>query len=149
MLLSGNLSPMFYPMTADIYYAMSTQNELGQIEKSWLYDRTINCSAIKERAEYNAKNSVSAEKFLAYSVKINFRTSENMYRAASGVIHRPTDLLIAHIKDPAGNYIWLEDADEDTTFEVESMEPMFDETHTLAGYRALLVRSGNQVDNDV
>jgi hypothetical protein len=136
-------------MSADIYYALSSQNELGQIEKTWQYDRTINCSAIKERAEYNAKNSVDTEKFLSFNVKINFRTPENLYRQYNGTIRRPTDILIAHIKDPAGNFVWLEDSDEDTTFEIESMEPLFDETHTLAGYRALLARSGNQVDNDV
>ena len=39
MLPQGNLNNLFYPMTADIYYATSSQNGFGEMEKSWTFDR--------------------------------------------------------------------------------------------------------------
>lgn len=149
MMLSGGNAKLFYPMTADVYYAVSAQDDMGRMVKTWRFDRRIACSAIKERAEYNARNQVQADKFLSYTLNINFRTQENLIRESNGVMHRPTDVLISNILDPSGTPVWEEDADDLTTFEIQSMEPMFDETHTLAGYRALLSRSGNQVENDV
>lgn len=146
MIVSGN---MFYPMKADIYYAKSIQDDLGAMVKTWRYDRTIECSAIKERAEYNAKNSVNSQKFLSYTTKINFRTPKNLCISSENTIYRPTDVLISHIKDPIGNLVWIEDMNYDTTFEIESYEPMFDENHVLGGYRALLSRSDEQVENRV
>lgn len=146
MIVSGNL---FYPMTADVYYSTMTQDDLGQMVKSWRFDRTVKCSAIKERAEYNAKNSVSAEKLLAYVVRINFRCPENILMDRAGQLRRPTDALVAKIKDPAGNYVWSETPTTDTTFEIESIEPLFDENHVLGGYRALLSRSQDQERNYV
>ena len=49
MLSLGNLSAIMYPMSADIYYSTETQNDIGEIVSSWSKDRSIKCSAIKER----------------------------------------------------------------------------------------------------
>lgn len=145
MLPVDSVSDLFYPMTADIYYASETQGDLGNIVKSWNLDRTISCSAIKERAEYNAKYSVTAEKFVQFREKINFRSAENILESRTGELYRPTDVMIKNIRDPEGNLVWLESSYRNTTFEIESIEPMFNDLHVLAGYRALLARSDAQL----
>lgn len=145
MLPVENIADIFYPMTAEVYYSSQTQGPLGNMVKQWQYDRTIVCSAIKERAEYNARYSVASEKMLEFHVKINMRTPVNLLIGTDGVLHRPTDILVTKIKDPNGTLVWSETSTEDTYFEMESLEPMFDENHVLAGYRALLARSDEQI----
>jgi len=49
MMPVGNLDNLYYPMTADVYYSRSHQNDFGEFEKTWQKDRTVFCSAIKER----------------------------------------------------------------------------------------------------
>ena len=34
-----------YPMKADIYYPIITQNKYGQPQKEWVFDRTAVCNA--------------------------------------------------------------------------------------------------------
>jgi hypothetical protein len=146
MLPVGNLNNLYYPMTADIYYASSTQNAFGEYAKSWTKDRTINCSAIKENPASSMRTALTAEKFLEYDVKINMRTNENIFKAIDGTHYKPTDILITNIKDPFNSIAWMENDVNPTSFEVDIVEPMFDEFHGVAGYRVLLRRSDLQVD---
>lgn len=135
---------VFYPMTADIYYSQKVQGELGDINLQWVLDRTVACSAIKERAEYNAKYSVQADKFVEFNFKVNMRTQDSLLIGFDGTLYRPTEVLITNIKDASGNPVWEETPSVSTTFELESIEPMFDHTSTLFGYRAMLSRSDQQ-----
>lgn len=146
MLPVGNLNNLYYPMTADIYYATNSQNNFGEMESSWYKDRTINCSAIKENPQSQMRTSLTSERFLEYDIKINMRTNENIFKSIDGTHYRPTDILISNIKDPFGSIAWMENDIDATNFEVDTVEPMFDEIHNVAGYRILLRRSDLQVD---
>lgn len=146
MLPQGSLNNLFYPMTADIYYASKTQNALGEFVRSWSMDRTINCSAIKENPESSMRTALTAEKFLEYDIKINMRTNENIYKSLDGTHYRPTDILVSNIKDPFGSIAWSESSTTGTNFEIDIIEPMYDPNHNVAGYRILLRRSDLQVN---
>jgi len=145
MLPQGNLNGLFYPMTADIYYATKSQNDFGELQRSWTMDRSINCSAIKENPESQMRTQLTSEKFLEYDVKINMRTNENIYKSLDGTHYRPTDILVRNIKDPFGSIAWTETDTEPTNFEIDTIEPMFDAVHNIMGYRILLRRSDLQV----
>jgi hypothetical protein len=146
MLPQGSLNNLFYPMTADIYYASKTQNSFGEFVRSWEFDRSINCSAIKENPQSQMRTNLTVEKFLEYDVKINMRTNENIYKSLDGTHYRPTDILVSNIKDPFGSIVWSESGTESTNFEIDTVEPMYDPVHNVAGYRILLRRSDAQVD---
>jgi len=146
MLPQGSLNNLFYPMTADIYYASKTQNNFGEFARSWSLDRTINCSAIKENPQSQMRTQLTTEKFLEFDLKINMRTNENIYKSLDGTHYRPTDILVRNIKDPFGSIAWAETDTEPTNFELDTIEPMFDPVHNVAGYRILLRRSDLQVD---
>lgn len=146
MLPQGNLNNLFYPMTADIYYATSSQNGFGEMEKTWTFDRSINCSAIKENPQSQMRTALTSEKFLEYDTKINMRTSENIYKSIDGTHYRPTDILVSNIKDPFGSIAWAETDIKSTNFEIDNIEPMFDPMHNVGGYRILLRRSDLQVN---
>ena len=145
MLPQGNLNGLFYPMTADIYYATKSQNDFGELQRSWTMDRSINCSAIKENPQSQMRTQLTSEKFLEYDVKINMRTNENIYKSLDGTHYRPTDILVRNIKDPFGSIAWTETDTEPTNFEIDTIELMFDAVHNIMGYRILLRRSDLQV----
>lgn len=144
MLPAGNISDLMYPMTADVYYSTETQNDLGSIVSSWQKDRTIRCSAIKERPSTVVSDAIEAQKFLDYAPKLDFRTDQNIGVSEDGTRYMPTEILITNIKDPSGTDVWTELSGEPTEFELRNIEPMFDPLHNLFGFRVLLVRSEEQ-----
>lgn len=146
MLPVGNINSLYYPMTADVYYAEKTQNGFGEVIRSWSKDRSINCSAIKENPASSMRPVLTTEKFLEYDIKVNMRTNENIFKSIDGTHYKPTDILISNIKDPFGSVSWMENDIDPTSFEIENVEPMFDEFHNVGGYRILLKRSDLQVD---
>jgi hypothetical protein len=141
----GNLDGLYYPMTADVYYATSSQDAFGEFDKKWQKDRTIKCSAIKERPDSKIRPALVTEKFLQYDFRINMRTNENIQLGSDDNIYPITDILIRNIKDSSGTIVWDEYYNENTSFEIQAAEPMFNELHNLAGYRILMVRSDRQV----
>lgn len=145
MLPVGNVNSLYYPMTADVYYAEKTQNSFGEMERTWYKDRSINCSAIKENPESQMRTAFTTEKFLEYDIKINMRTPENIFKSVDGTHYYIPDILISNIKDPFGSIAWAENDIDSTSFEIEIVEPMFDEFHNVGGYRVLLRRSDLQV----
>ena len=146
MLPQGSLNNLFYPMTADIYYANKSQNDFGQLERTWELDRQINCSAIKENPQSQMRTQLTADKFVEFDEKVNMRTNENIYKSLDGTHYRPTDIMVRNIKDPFGSVAWAESSTEPTNFEIDTIEPMYDPVHNVAGYRILLRRSDLQVD---
>lgn len=145
MLPVGNISSLMYPMNADIYYASYEQNNMGEMVSTWLFDRTIKCSAIKERPTSAIANVVQSNKFIEYETQLDFRTEENILIDSGGVSHQISDTLIQKITDPAGTLVWFEDNISDPTkFEINNIEPMFDPFHKLFGYRVLLKRAEDQ-----
>lgn len=146
MLPQGSLNNLFYPMTADIYYASKSQNALGEFTRSWSKDRTINCSAIKENPQSQMRTQLTSEKFIEYDIKVNMRTNENIYKSLDGTHYRPTDIMVSNIKDPFGSIAWSESDTTSTNFEIDVIEPMYDPLHNVAGYRILLRRSDLQVN---
>lgn len=146
MLPVGNLKDLFFPMSADIYYPSSTQNDFGDFEHSWYKDRTISCSAIRENPSSAMRPAISSEKFLEYETRINMRTNENIFKSVDGTHYMPNQILITNIKDPYGSITWMESDIKATKFEVETVEPIFDQVHNVMGYRVLLRRSDLQAD---
>ena len=55
----NGINNLFYPMTADIYYATQTQNDFGEITKTWDRDRSVKCSAIKQNPNSRTPNFVN------------------------------------------------------------------------------------------
>jgi len=138
------LNSLFYPMSADIYYATQSQNDFGEIIKEWNKDRTIKCSAIKQNPDSKVPKFLSPDRIIEYDLSINFRTNEDILESSDDQIYNITDILVKDIKDSQGNLIWKESSAESTNFEVRSVEPMLDMFSVLMGYRIYLVRSDNQ-----
>ena len=140
----NGINALFYPMTADIYYATQTQNDFGEIIKTWTKDRTIKCSAIKQNPNSRTPNYVNPSTNLEYDIVINFRTNEDIQVSSTNSSYRVTDILITNIKDTNGNIVWKETQSDPTVFELRAIEPMLDVSSVIMGYRIHCVRTESQ-----
>lgn len=144
MLSLGNLSAIMYPMSADVYYSTETQNDIGEIVSSWSKDRSIKCSAIKERPTSTIANVVDSQKFIEYNTLLDFRTDIDILIDSEGIMHYFTEIVISNITDPLGKVVWAETASDPTDFEPQNIEPMYDPLHNFLGYRIRLKRADDQ-----
>lgn len=48
LLPSSTLDDILFPMTADVYYSTTQQQDYGNISKTWVFDRKVDCSVISE-----------------------------------------------------------------------------------------------------
>ena len=141
----NGINNLFYPMTADVYYATQTQNDFGEVVKSWDMDRTIKCSAIKQNPNSRTPNFVNSSINFEYDIVINFRTNEDVQISSENDDYKVTDILLTNIKDPKGKVIWKEDSSNPTVFEIRAIEPMLDISSNMMGYRIHCVRREAQV----
>lgn len=141
----SGINDLFYPMTADIYYATQEQNDFGEITSTWNRDRSVRCSAIKENPNSRTPTFISPTTNLEYDIVINFRTNEDIQISSDNEDYKVTNILITNIKDSSGNVIWKEDRENPTVFEIRAIEPMMDVSSNIMGYRIHCVRRETQV----
>jgi hypothetical protein len=149
MLPPGSLDDLYYPMTADVYYSVQDENDFGELKRTWVKDRTIKCSAIKERPDSKIRPTLTVESTVHYDFRINMRCKSNVQMSSDETAFPITEILISNFRDSLGNQVWFEQREKPTNFEVSTIEPMFDDLHNVAGYRTLLIRSQRQVKINV
>ena len=151
MLFNSAFDNILYPMTADIYYAVETQSEYGNMTRTWQFDRTVNCSAITATSgELNAELKVK-DKFFDYNSSLFFRTNEDIRKSSSGKYYAITALAVTNMRDPNGDPVWINTENlktkaetVKTKYEVKTIIPSFDMFHNIGMYRIFLTRSANQ-----
>lgn len=147
MLPASGIDDILYPMTADIYYAETKQNAFGTMEKTWVYNRTIDCSAISALADKTLTGELRTKgAFFNYNSDMAFRTNENIQKNKGGRYYPITEILITNIKDQNGNQVWTEGETEKTQYEVQSFVPSYNPFHTVDFYRGYLTRSQKQYE---
>lgn len=135
-----------YPMKADIYYPMVTQNKYGQPEKSWVYDRTIslNASFIGRQGTEDIKPEMilKNQNNLIARIKSDVRISSQQKNNAT------TNILISNIRDDNENLIYKETSGprsgRGTIYEIATFDPFFGPFRNIEYYKVLLRRSENQ-----
>ena len=135
-----------YPMKADIYYPLVTQNKYGQPEKAWIYDRTvsINASFVGRQSGEDIKPEMilKNDNRLIGRLKTDPRTSSQESNYAT------TNILISNIRDDGDNLIFRETAGprsgRGTIYEIATLDPFFGPFRSIEYYKILLRRSENQ-----
>jgi len=147
MLPGAGIDNVFYPMTADVYYAETKQNAFGTMEKTWVFNRTIQCSAISALADKTLTGELRTQgAFFNYNSDIAFRTGEDIQRNKGRRYYPITEILVTNIKDQNGNTVWTEGETEKTQYEVQSFVPSYNSFHTVDFYRGYLTRSQKQYE---
>jgi hypothetical protein len=149
ILPSSKLTDLLFPMTAEIYYAQTTQQDYGNISKSWVFDRSVNCSMISDLSNksFSGELRTKGGDFI-YESNAFFRTPEDLRKDSSGTYHPITAIAITNIKDPAGNDVWINGQNLTnsagaikTKYELKTIIPTFDYNHNLRHFRIFISKS--------
>jgi hypothetical protein len=149
ILPSSKLTDLLFPMTAEIYYAQTTQQDYGNISKSWVFDRSVNCSMISDLSNksFSGELRTKGGDFI-YESNAFFRTPEDLRKDSSGTYHPITAIAITNIKDTAGNDVWINGQNLTnsagaikTKYELKTIIPTFDYNHNLRHFRIFISKS--------
>lgn len=137
---------MNFPMYADIYYPIITQGLYNDLQKQWIFDRTVVCNAISvtERDEEigASKNFIQTHHLLEARTKEDIRISSIENPDAS------TNILIANIRFSDGTPVYYETsgsrANKSTLFEVAKLQPFIGAFNTIEYYKMIWRRAESQ-----
>jgi hypothetical protein len=151
MLFNSAFDDILYPMTADIYYAVETQSEYGNMTRTWQFDRTVNCSAITATSGVLDGELKVKDKFFDYNSSLFFRTNEDIRKSSSGKYYPINATAVTNMRDPNGDPVWINAENlktkaetVKTKYEIKTIVPSFDMFHNIGMYRVFLTRSANQ-----
>ncbi len=149
ILPSSKLTDLLFPMTAEIYYAQTSQQDYGNISKNWVFNRSVNCSMISDLSNksFSGELKTKGGDFI-YESNAFFRTPEDLRKDSSGTYHPITAIAITNIKDPAGNDVWINGQNLTnsagaikTKYELKTIIPTFDYNHNLRHFRIFISKS--------
>jgi hypothetical protein len=135
-----------YPMKADIYYPIITQNEYGQANKNWVFDRTVICNATSVGGA--GTEELKPEVFLQYKDKLVARSRSDIRISSTNDSNADSNILITNIRNSNDAIIYLETAGpragKGTIFEVATLEPFVNPFGEIEYYKMLWRRTENQ-----
>jgi hypothetical protein len=146
---SNGLEEILFPMTASVYYSLTTQSDYGNIVKSWVVNREVKCSMISEMStrSFSGELKTKGTDFI-YDSNAFFRTPEDIRKDSTGKYHSITSVAIAGIKDPSGEIVWVngenkknESGPVSTKYEIKTVVPTFDYDHNLRHWRVYLSKA--------
>lgn len=151
MLFDSSLDSLLYPMTADLYYAEEEQSTYGNMVKKWIFDRTVNCSAISATSgDLDGELKVTDRKII-YNSDVNFRTNQDIRKMSNNKYYPISALALTNFRDPSGAPVWINTENlktkaetVKTKYEVKTVIPRFDMFHNIGMYAVYLTRSANQ-----
>jgi hypothetical protein len=136
-----------YPLYADVYYPVVTQQALGSIKKAWMIDRTFVCNATPVGGA--SKEDIAPETFIQYEGKLISRAKTDLRIATNGASYAVPNILITNIQTCAGEVLYKETAgprnNQPTIYELETIEPFLNPFGKIEYYKMLWRKIENQV----
>lgn len=147
---SCETTDFLYPMKADIYYPIISQNQYGQANKNWVFDRTVVCNATAVGGA--GTEEIKPEIFIQYKDKLVSRTKTDLRISATNELYAETNILITNIRSSNDLIIYKETAGpragKGTIYEVGTLEPFIGPFGDIEYYKMMWRRSDNQDVND-
>ena len=139
-----------YPMKADVYYPIITQNNYGQANKEWVFDRTIVCNASTVGGAGDVE--LKPEVFLQYDGKLIARSKSDIRVSSNNTDNAITNILITNIRSATDLVIYKETAGprtgRGTIYEVGTLEPFVGPFGEIEYFKMLWRRTENQTVGD-
>jgi hypothetical protein len=139
-----------YPMKADIYYPIITQNSYGQPNKEWVFDRTIICNATTVGGAGDVE--LKPDTFLQYDGKLVSRSKSDIRISSNSSENAITNILVTNIRTSSDLVIYKETAGprtgRGTIYEVGTLEPFIGPFGEIEYYKMLWRRTENQTVGD-
>jgi hypothetical protein len=135
-----------YPMRADIFYPDVEQGSYGNVKKTWIQDRNIQCffggGGRKLKEELVPAPNIKQDTMLIGRTKVDIRFTSRDSKAAA------TNIIVSNITDSFGNQVYLETSGprsgKATIFEIASIEPFMGPFGKVEHFKIVLRRSENQ-----
>lgn len=145
-----DVTDFIYPMKADIYYPIITQNNYGQTNKEWVFDRTIICNASTVGGAGDVE--LKPEVFLQYDGKLIARSKTDIRISSNNADNAITNILITNIRSATDLVIYKETAGprtgRGTIYEVGTLEPFVGPFGEIEYFKMLWRRTENQTVGD-
>jgi hypothetical protein len=139
-----------YPMKADVYYPIITQNNYGQANKEWVFDRTIVCNASTIGGAGDVE--LKPEVFLQYDGKLIARSKSDIRTSSNNTENAITNILITNIRTSTDLVVYKETAGpragRGTIYEVGTLEPFVGPFGDIEYFKMLWRRTENQTVGD-
>lgn len=139
-----------YPMKADVYYPIITQNSYGQANKEWVFDRTIICNASTIGGAGDVE--LKPEVFLQYDGKLIARSKSDIRTSSNNAENAITNILITNIRTSTDLVVYKETAGpragRGTIYEVGTLEPFVGPFGDIEYFKMLWRRTENQTVGD-
>jgi hypothetical protein len=147
---SCETTDFIYPMKADIYYPIITQNSYGQPNKEWVFDRTIVCNATTVGGAGEVE--LKPDTFLQYDGKLVCRSRSDIRVSSNESENAITNILITNIRSKTDIILYKETAGprtgRGTIYEVGTLEPFVGPFGEIEYYKMLWRRTENQTVGD-
>lgn len=139
-----------YPMFADVYYSVISQDEYGKATKDWIFDRTITCNA--QSITKRVQEQISPNVFLQADGKLVARSRQDLRTSSNNENYNITNILITNVRLPGDNVVYRETAGDRkgraTIFEIATLEPFVGGLQSIEYYYMMWRRAENQTVND-
>ena len=139
-----------YPMKADVYYPIITQNSYGQANKEWVFDRTIVCNATTLGGAGDVE--LKPDVFLQYDGKLIARSKSDIRTSSNNAENAITNILVTNIRSANDIVFYKETAGprtgRGTIYEIGTFEPFIGPFGEIEYYKMLWRRTENQTVGD-
>lgn len=139
-----------YPMKADVYYPIITQNNYGQANKEWVFDRTIICNATSLGGAGDVE--LKPDVFLQYDGKLVARSKSDIRVSSNMTDNAISNILVTNIRSASDITLYRETAGprsgRGTIYEVGTVEPFIGPFGEIEYYKMLWRRTENQTVGD-
>ena len=137
-----------YPMKADVYYPIVEQGAYGNVQKTWVFNRTIICNFSKDGTvdeEVKPNVNITLKKVLMGRTKKDIRFSQENNADAI------TNVVITNIRTKTDVPLYIETsgvrAGKSTIYEIESQSPIIGPFGDPEYYALAIRRSENQASD--
>jgi hypothetical protein len=135
-----------YPLLADVYYSITSQGAYGDVNRTWVLDKTVACSFAMESRK-NKQQIPTGVELLIDDLLIG-RTRSDLRYTSDGSANPLTSILITNIRDINENSIYNETSGprngKTTLFEVKTNEPVVGPFGSVEYHKVVIRRSENQ-----
>ena len=137
-----------YPMKADVYYPIVEQGAYGNVQKIWVFNKTIICNFSKDGTvdeEVKPNVNITLKKVLMGRTKRDIRFSQENNADAI------TNVVITNIRTRTDVPLYIETsgvrAGKSTIYEIESQSPIIGPFGDPDYYALAIRRSENQASD--
>jgi len=144
-----NDGDFLYPLKADVYYPIVDQGAYGNIQKTWVMDRTTKCNFAPAGTAW--EEEVKPNPLINISVTLLGRTPTDLRITSSNNKDSIVNVIVTNIRTRNDQPVYIETAGprsgRSTLFEVASSEPIVGPFGDIDYYKVVIRRSENQASD--